>query len=66
MRTIFKAFIEFVKRWLLLFMVFVFFFFDRKACGILAPRAGIKPASSAPEGEIATTRPPVKSQPAAF
>ena len=40
----------------------MFCFFDREACGILAPRPGIKPAPPALEGEVLTTGPPGKSQ----
>ena len=52
-----KAFIEFATI-LLLFYVLVF---GRKACGILAPPPGIKPASPALEGEVLTTGLPGKS-----
>ena len=37
---------------------FTFWFFGREACGILAPRPGIKPAPPALEGEALTTGPP--------
>ena len=40
---------------------FTFWFFGPEACGILAPRPGIEPASSALEGEVLTTGPPGKS-----
>ena len=40
---------------------FMFWFFGRKACGILAPRSGIGPAPTALEGEVLTTGPPGKS-----
>ena len=40
---------------------FMFWFFGREACGILAPRLGIKPAPPALEGEVLTTGPPGKS-----
>ena len=39
----------------------MFWFFGPKACGILAPRPGIEPATPALEGEVLTTRPPGKS-----
>ena len=39
----------------------MFYFFGHKACGILAPQPGIKPASSPLEGEVLTTGPPGKS-----
>ena len=35
-------------------------FSSHKACGILAPRPGIKPAPSALEGKVSTTGPPGK------
>ena len=57
MWTIFKAFIEFVTI-LLLFYILVF---GHEACGILAPRPGIEPASPALEGEVLTTGLPEKS-----
>ena len=41
--------------------VFCFRFFDREACGILAPQPGIEPAPPALEGEVSTTGPPGKS-----
>ena len=40
----------------------MFWFFGHEACGILAPRPGIEPASPALEGEVLTTGPPGKSQ----
>ena len=42
---------------------FMFWFFDRKACGILAPRPGIEPIPQPHtlEGEALTTGPPGKS-----
>ena len=40
----------------------MFWFFGRKACGILAPRPGIEPAPPALEGEVLTTGLPGKSQ----
>ena len=39
----------------------MFWFFDYKACGILAPWPGIKPAPPASEGEVLTTGPSGKS-----
>ena len=38
----------------------MFWFFGREACGILAPRPGIKPAPPALEGEVLTTGQPGK------
>ena len=40
---------------------FMFWFFGREACGILAPRPGTEPAPAALEGEVLTTGPPGKS-----
>ena len=40
----------------------MFWFFDHKACGILAPWPGIEPALPALEGEVLTTGPPGKYQ----
>ena len=40
----------------------MFWFSGHKACGILAPRAGIKPAPFASEGEVFTTVLPEKSR----
>ena len=40
---------------------FMFWFFGREACGILAPRPGIEPAPPALEGEVLTTGLPGKS-----
>ena len=37
------------------YVFFFFWFFGREACGILAPRPEIEPASPAPEGEVLTT-----------
>ena len=39
----------------------MFWFFGREACGILAPRPGIKPTPPALEGEVLTTGPPEES-----
>ena len=36
-------------------------FWPKKACGLLAPRPGIKPAPPALEGEVLSTGPPGKS-----
>ena len=38
----------------------MFWFFDCKACGILASWPGIEPAAPAMEGEVLTTGPPGK------
>ena len=62
MWTIFKVFIEFVTLLLLLLCFGFFFFFGRKACGILAPQPGIEPATPALEGDVLTTGPPGKSR----
>jgi len=48
----FKVFIEFV----IVLLLFYVLFFWLKACGILAPRLGIKPIPPALEGEVLTTR----------
>ena len=40
MCTIFKVFIEFVT---ILLLFFMFWFFGREACGILAPDQGLNP-----------------------
>ena len=42
--------------------VFMFWFFGREACGILAPGPGIEPTPPALEGTVLTTGPPGKSQ----
>ena len=52
MWTIFKVFIEFVT---ILFLFYVFGFFGREACGILAPQPGIEPTPHALEGAVLTT-----------
>ena len=39
----------------------MFWFFGRQACGILATRPGIQPATPAVEGEVLTSGPPGKS-----
>ena len=36
-------------------------FYDPKACGILAPQPEIEPAPRALDGEVLTTKPPGKS-----
>ena len=51
MWTILKIFIEFVT---MLPLFYVVFFFGWEACGISAPRPGIKPAPLASEGEVLT------------
>ena len=38
----------------------MFWLFGCKACGILAPRPGMEPASPTPEGEVLTPGPPGK------
>ena len=40
----------------------MFWSFGPKACGILAPHSGIKPAPPALEGKVLTTEPSGKSQ----
>ena len=54
-----EVFIEFVT--ILLLFSFMFWFFCYKACGILAPRLGIKLASPALEVKALTTGLPGKS-----
>ena len=54
----FKVFVAFITTLLLLY---VLFFFDSKACGILAPQPGIEPALPALEGEVLTAGPLKKS-----
>ena len=39
----------------------MFWFFDPKTCGILAPQPGIKPTPPALQGKVLTTGPPEKS-----
>ena len=58
MWTIFKIFNEFVT---ILFLFYILFFYEREACGILAPWPGIEPAPRALEVEVLTTGPPGKS-----
>ena len=53
-----KVFIEFATT-LLLF--YGFWFWGHEACGILAPRPGIKPPPPALEGQVLTTGPSGKS-----
>ena len=50
--------IEFVP---ILLLSFMFWFSGHDVCGILAPQAGIEPASPPLEGGVLTTRPPGKS-----
>ena len=57
MWTIFKVFIEFVT----ILLLFMFWFFGHKACGILAPWRGIDPASPTLEGKVITTGQPRES-----
>ena len=52
--TDFQVFIEFVTI-LLLFYVLVS---DPEACATLAPQVGVRPAPSAPEDEVSTTKTP--------
>ena len=40
---------------------FIFCYFGREACGILAPQPEFKPTPPALEGEVLTTKPPGKS-----
>ena len=58
MCTIFKVFTEFVTILWVFFLMF--WFFDRKACGILVPQPGIEPAPSALESKVLITGPPGK------
>ena len=53
----FEVFIEFVT----VLLHFMFWCFGRQACGILAPRPGIKPTPPAVEGEVLTNGLPGKS-----
>ena len=57
MWTILEVFIEFVT----ILLLFVFWFFGPKTCGILAPRRGICLASPTLEGKVLTTGQPRKS-----
>ena len=57
MWIIFKVIIEFVT----ILLLFCFSFLGHKACGILAPRPGIRPAHTALEGEVLITGLPGKS-----
>ena len=59
MWAIFFCLFEFVTLLFLFYGMFVCF--DDKACGILAPWAGIEPAPPALEDEVLPTRPPWKS-----
>jgi len=54
----FTVFIEFVTQYC---FCFVFWFFGREACGISAPRPGIKPTDPALEGKVLATGHPGKS-----
>ena len=47
--TLLKVFIEFVS---ILFLFYILWFFDRKACGILVPQIAIEPPTSALEGDL--------------
>ena len=58
MWTVFKVFIEFVT---ILLLFFMFWVFGPEACGILAPRPGVKLTPPALEGKVLTTGPPGKS-----
>ena len=51
MWTIFKVFTEFVT----ILLLFMFWFFDYKACRILAPRPGMDPTPTALEANVFTT-----------
>ena len=53
MWAIFEVFIEFVT----ISLLFIFWFSDRQARGILAPQLGTKPTPPALEGEVLTTGP---------
>ena len=55
----FKVFIEFVAALLLLYVCWLVFGYE--ACGILAPRPGIKPIPPALGSVVLTTGPPGKS-----
>ena len=57
MWIILKVFIESV----MYSFCFMFYFFGHKACGILAPQPGIKPALTALEGKVLTIGSPGKS-----
>ena len=48
---VFKVFIESVT---VLLLLFLFRFFDRESCQILAPRPGIEPTPPALEGKVST------------
>ena len=56
MWTIFKVVLNLLQYCL----CFMFWFFGHKACGILFPRSGIEPTTSAFEGKVLTTRLPEK------
>ena len=57
MWTIFKICIKFAT----ILLRFMFWFFGREACGILAPQPGIEPAPPALQGKVLTTGPSGKS-----
>ena len=69
--SFFKEFFFFFLMWTILkvFLLnllqycfcFMFWFFGPEACGILAPRPGVKPTPPALEGQILTIGPPGKS-----
>ena len=58
MWTIFKVFIDLLQYC----FCFMFWFFGREACGILAPWPGFEPTPPALEGEVLTTGLTGKSQ----
>ena len=60
-KTFFLFFLKSLLNLLQYCFCFVFWFFGHQACGILAPRPGIKPASPALEGEVLNTGLPGKS-----
>ena len=60
MWTILKVFTEFV------IILLLFYIFGHKACGILAPRPGIKPAPPELEGKVLTTGLPGESHKRSF
>ena len=69
-KCLFKCFTHFFLKSLLNLLqycfCFVFWFFGREACGILAPQSGVEPAPPALEGEVLTTGLPGKSHFAHF
>ena len=58
---IFKVYWIFYSTFSVLCFGFFLFLFGHKACGILVPQPGIKPATPALEGKVLTTGPPGKS-----